>query len=495
MFKRSLLAFAMALVAGQASATVSTPDDRLGLGVTLYQGGYALIQDAREVSLKAGEQSIEFQGVSPQLVHDSALLEGAGVDVRERTFSYDLVSLQSLLKANIGQMVRLQLNSRYFGDTGDDPVIKEARLLALRDGAMIVKVSGEDDAVGQVMALPLTRYGDMVSFASVPDHLSESPTLSMTVASDSKRSIPMNLTYLASGYDWEASYVASFADDESLDLDAWVTLTNNTDLALDNARVQLMAGQLNRVSPRPRPEVLRMAAMDKARAKSEVQPQAVGDYQLYTLPRTVDLAGHQSKQTSLFEADQVAVTKRYELSLDLGHGQKGAKPNVMVELNNETEAGLGMPMPAGVMRFYEADSHGRQQFVGETRLPDLDRHQHFKARLGSSFALGVDNQALESPIRTGQLKGVLTLVNGGSADKTVDLLLQPVVTRANQPGTRTSLCDDGEYGREDRLKLDLDLADTAISIRGVTAESDGVCRLSLAIPGDSRAEVGYRANL
>lgn len=495
MFKRSLLAVAMALVAGQASAAVSTPDDRVGLGVTLYQGGYALIQDAREVSLKAGEQAIEFQGVSPQLVHDSALLEGAGVDVLERTFSYDLVSLQSLLKANVGQVVRLQLNSRYFGDTGDDPVIKEARLLAVREGAMILKVPGEDDAGEQVMALPIARYGDMVSFTSVPEHLSESPTLSMTVDSDAGGTAPMNLTYLASGYDWEASYVASFADDESLDLDAWVTLTNNTGLALDNARVQLMAGQLNRVSQRPRPEVLRMAAMDSVRAKSAVQPQAVGDYQLYTLPRAVDLAARQSKQTSLFEAEQVAVTKRYELSLDLTQVHKGAKPNVMVQLDNEAEAGLGMPMPAGVMRFYEADSEGRQQFVGEAQLPDLDRHQHFKAKLGNAFSLSIDNQALEVPVRNGQLKGVLTLANGGASTRRMDLLLQPVVTRANQPGTRTSLCATGSYHHEDRLKLDLDLDGTVISVSDVALEGDGVCRLSLDVPGDTRAEVGYQARL
>ena len=64
----------------------------------------------------------------------------------------------------------------------------------------------------------------------------------------------MELTYLSGGLSWQADYVAELAaDDASLDLNGWVTLTNRSGTAYRNAKLQLMAGEVNRGAPDLRP--------------------------------------------------------------------------------------------------------------------------------------------------------------------------------------------------------------------------------------------------
>ena len=95
-----LLASSMPVIAQD-----STPEQRNQLNVTLYQNGMALIQDSRTINLEQGIQNIRFQGVTPQIIADSALLAGTDINVLERNYTYDLISLEALLKASIGQKI------------------------------------------------------------------------------------------------------------------------------------------------------------------------------------------------------------------------------------------------------------------------------------------------------------------------------------------------------------------------------------------------------
>lgn len=488
-------------ITSTASAAVTTTDDRTELDLTLYQSGFAVIKDTRKIPVVEGVQDVQFESISPALISDSALLSGTGINVLERNYTYDLVSFQSLLEANIGKSVNLQLSGRYFGEGSDRMIwVQDATLLAVRDGFMIVKTRVLQDTLlktekERVLALPINRYSDMVSFNEVPETLSESPTLSMTLESDMGGSTPITLTYLSNGLDWEASYVANIKSDDQMSLNAWVTLTNDTDLPFDNANMQLMAGEVNRVSQGGgAPRRMEMMAMTDSAKRAPGASEQLGDYKLFKLPRKVDLAARQSKQVSLFRENSVSFEKGYEVPMRLTHGFEERKATVLMSLQNTEANGLGRALPAGIVRFYESDSEDKKQFVGEVRLPDLDKNQNFEAPIGKAFGLSVSNKVIAWNPQIGRIKGELVFANSQEHPAIVDLIIQSDQVRVNGSYTNVRWCEAEPFGNEKSLAsaVNFNFNGTGIELQSIKSENASACRFTFRVPGDVRVNLPYQ---
>ena len=63
------------------------------------------------------------------------------------------------------------------------------------------------------------------------------------------------------------------------------------------------------------------------------------------------------------------------------------KDNVQVfyRFRNDEKSGLGAPMPAGVVRVYQADSKGGLQFVGEDRIDHTPKDETLDLKIGNAF--------------------------------------------------------------------------------------------------------------
>lgn len=500
---KKLLAAAIGFTLATAShAAVTTVDERTSLNLTLYQGGFAVVQDIRNVPIVEGVQEIEFKDISSAIISDSALLSGPGVEVLERNYTYDLVSFQSILEAHVGKEISLQLNGRHFSESYERMIwVQDAKLLAVRDGYMIVKARNlnkdlKESRFDRVFALPISKYADMVSFSRMPDELSESPTLSMKINSGTEGFTALDLTYLTEGLDWEASYVANIQEEDRLDLNAWVTLTNNTDLPFDQASVQLMAGEVNRASHPGKgfmaPERMLMADAVQAR---KAGAENVGDYKMFSLDSTVSLAAKQSKQVALFREEAVRFEKSYQLPLRLVQSFEERKATVSVSIENDVQSGLGRPLPAGIVRFYEDDKSGRQQFIGEVRLPDVDRNQHFDAAIGKAFGISLSNKVVAWEPEQGRVKGEMTAANGSENPVVVDLLLQSERVRMGNSYQQMNWCEQGPFSNNTGIEpiVDFDFGDTGVEIVGVSLEANGACRMSIRIPSDSRVSIPYQS--
>src|SRR4030081_3097399 len=93
-------------------------------------------------------------------------------------------------------------------------------------------------------------YAESYRFPEVPANLYNRPTLLMSVPNSGARKQQVEASYLATNLSWNSDYVLTVGrDDKAADLDGWVTLTNNSGTAFHNARLQLVAGDLNRVQP------------------------------------------------------------------------------------------------------------------------------------------------------------------------------------------------------------------------------------------------------
>jgi hypothetical protein len=199
-------------------------------------------------------------------------------------------------------------------------------------------------------------------------------------------------SYLARSLSWVADYVLTVGrDDRTADIDGWVTVTNGSGTSFRNAQLQLVAGDLNRVKR----ELDVLAETAQLRAPAAAPPmsqEAFSEYHLYTLGRKTTINNAETKQVSMLGASAFPVVKRYVVDGNYSYyrgARTGAplKDNVEVfyQFTNEEKAGLGMPMPAGTVRVYQADSKGGLQFVGEDRIDHTPKDEKLNLKIGNAF--------------------------------------------------------------------------------------------------------------
>ncbi len=367
------------------SEIVSTLDDQESLAVTIYNQDLALIRDARKLSLQPGIQTLAFREVSAKIRPQTALLAAPGLRVLEQNFEYDLLTPKALLEKYVGQKVLLVKTHPTTGEETE----QEATVLSNGNGTVL-------------------RVGDHIEsgipgrliFPSVPENLRDRPTLTMLVESKNSDPQPVVLSYLTRGLSWQADYVAELGeDDTTLDLNGWVTLKNESGATYENARLKLVAGDVNRVQERRPQPVMRAMAFNAEGLPDSMAEESMFEYHLYTLARPTTIKEKQSKQVALMQADNVQVKKEFILdgqnyyySNKVGELGKKIKVGVFVELNNSKEAGIGQPLPAGIVRVYKKDSSGSLQFVGEDRIDHTPENETVRLKLGDAFDVTADKK-------------------------------------------------------------------------------------------------------
>jgi hypothetical protein len=360
----------------------TTLADQRELALTIYNDDLALVKDQRQVNLSAGTNRLAWRDVSARIRPETALLrsldDASGLRLLEQNFDFDVLTPQKLLEKNVGNTVTvIKTNPATGAETRET-----ATVLAANAGVVLQYADRIETGVPGRLA-----------FAAVPDNLRDRPTLVMTVADARAGVSRLELSYLTGGLSWRADYVAELsAREDKMDLNGWVTLTNQSGVSYPHAKLQFVAGDVNRVREEVSPQVLMRGAL--AMAKADAAPMAqenLFEYHLYTLGRSTTLADQQTKQVALLSATQVPVRKSLELHgaeyyyqgsyADLG---KKLKVAVFVEFDNKG-AGLGVPLPKGVMRLYKKDSAGNAQFVGEDAIDHTAKNDTVRLKLGEAF--------------------------------------------------------------------------------------------------------------
>ena len=385
-------ALAAALAAAAPVAAEERPvtlESQTGVAVTIYNGDLALVKDQRTVRLEQGRNLLGFIDVSGQMRPETALLRGGtGVDLRliEQNFNFDLLTPEKLLEKSVGQTVRV---GRTNPATGEETVV-EAKVLSAAQGVVL-----------QIGDRVETGVPGRLIFPAVPANLRARPTLVVELDSEkAAASAPVELSYLTGGLNWRADYVAELnAKEDRLDLNGWVTLTNTSGTSYREARMQLVAGDVNRVR-----DFLAKGAMPapaRATAAPEMREESFFDYHLYTLGRPTTIADNQTKQVALMSAGGVVATKEYRLTGGSYVYQQRiapiAKPKVAVtiEFANDQKTGLGVPLPAGVVRVYKRDGSGQVQFVGEDSVGHTPRGEKVRLNVGNAFDVTAERKQTE----------------------------------------------------------------------------------------------------
>jgi hypothetical protein len=374
----------------------STLDDQVDVAVTVYNSDIALIRDVRNVQLPSGSFDLRFMDiaatVNPATVHFRSLTEPAHLDVLEQNYEYDLLDPDKRLHKYVGRDVTLVQTRSENGTTKQEEV--KARLLSFNNGP-----------VWQIGKEIVTGLGaDHMRFPNLPESLYTRPTLIWTLENTGAARHRVEASYLAKSLSWNADYVLTVGrDDKNADLDGWVTLVNGSGTTFRHAKLQLVAGDLNRV----REAVGRMLMEDKVASRAAAEPrmaqEAFSDYHLYTLGRKTTINNKETKQVSMLSGTAIPIVKRYLVEGQAFYYRNASHPGaplkddvqVYYEFKNDQKAGLGMPMPAGTVRVYQADSKGGVQFVGEDRIDHTPKDETLKLKIGNAFDVTCERNQID----------------------------------------------------------------------------------------------------
>ncbi len=393
------LIFALLLAAVALPTTAAFAQDEAedpaadGQSVTIYNQGTALVQDRRTFNFREGETVINFTDVAAQIDATSvsfvSLTDPDNTVVLEQNYVYDLVGAEALYQRYLDEEITLVLS---------DGSEFNGILLSARGGSVIIQRQ-RDNAV---ILVETSSIRD-VRFPSLPDGLITRPTLRWTVASAGGDQ-QVELTYLTGGMNWTADYNLLLAtDNATLDLNGWVTLTNNSGTAYEDAQVKLVAGDVNRLPEQEYffeyEEALPQVAAADTAARGATQREFF-EYQLYEVNRRVTVGNNETKQVEFVSGTDVPARTYfvYDASpqffnygspiTDPGSGFTGVTDvQNYLEFDTGEEEGLGADLPAGRVRVYQEDVDGAALLIGENQIDHTPEGEQADIYLGNAFDL------------------------------------------------------------------------------------------------------------
>jgi hypothetical protein len=313
-----------------------------------------------------------------------------GVRVLEQNFQFDLVSTPKLLLKYVDKTISVERGY------GKETSIVTGTLLSAGDGLVLRSADGSVHALNGYAA---------VTFPDLPGRLITQPTLVWDLNSPVAGEQRARVTYQTGGITWWADYNVIFSDGRnansgSLDLAAWVSVINQSGASYRDARLKLVAGDVNRVQPEsPRSLGMAKGAMAMAEDGAGFAEKAFDEFHLYTLGRATTLPDNSTKQLELFEQARHIPARRllvYDALGAPGFGEPytqrdpGFAANTRVasylEFRNDTSSGLGLPLPAGRVRVSRLDADdGSLEFVGEDAIGHTPKDETVRLKLGNAF--------------------------------------------------------------------------------------------------------------
>lgn len=390
----SLYLLAFTALAGAANAEpLLLKNNGNSVSLSIYNQNLALVKDIRPAGLQIGTNEIVFDGVASEIQAETAIIYGDGIDVSEQNYSYDLMSYDNFINHSLGQTVTAVRTNPTTGEN----IYETATLIGSANGRPILKFSYGIDS----------NYPGRVVFDNVPAGMSNQPTLTAKLKSRDGGNRNLYLAYLTNGLSWKTDYVANVRSKTSLDLTGWVTISNNSGIDYNQAKIQLIAGDVNIVRPmmtRGVAKGMRLMAMsnaatdDMAMESVNIAPESINSYELYTLPNMTTIKDKQNKQIALIEKNDVKYEREFNITPPIYFGSHSQNefekrhPQITYVIKNVADSNLGISLPAGTVRFYENDKSGNLQFIGSNSINNTAKEDTLRLNLGDAFNISVSGK-------------------------------------------------------------------------------------------------------
>jgi hypothetical protein len=372
----------------QVTQARSTSAQREEVGITVYNQDFGLVREVRTIDAAAGRVALEFRDVSEQIEPQTVVIKSLGgqLHVLEQNYRYDLLSPQNLLEKYVGRKVKVY---RWNDKTGHEDAY-DADLLSVSQGT-VMRINGEITF----------NFPGRIAFPEIPQNLIAKPSLVWLLDSSGKQKV--EVTYLTRNLGWSADYVLVINDaDTAGDLVGWVTLNNTTGTTYENAKLKLVAGDVQRVQANGFRGALHATSRSESSKEDGFREESFFEYHLYTLERPTNLLNAEQKQVTLLEAQSLHIDKRmifygapYYYRGHYGQVVSNQKVGVYLDIQNTEANHMGMPLPKGTVRVYKADKSGAKQFIGEDAIDHTPRDEKIRIKMGEAFDVVGDRKQMD----------------------------------------------------------------------------------------------------
>ena len=395
--------------------------------LTIYNEQFAVVRNFLPLDLKSGTNHVEVTDITRHLEPDSVILrpldDKQKLQILEQNYRNDPVSQELLLSLFEGKTIDFQqtlqdgtkkivagkiIRSGYTPHTSAYPAYgqqyyyQQQAMVSGGGGQPVIEVDGK---------LQFSLPGQPL-FPALADDTVLKPTLSWELATDKPGPTRAEFSYVTGGMTWQADYnVVAPPKGDSLELVGWVTLDNQSGKTFSNARVKLMAGDVNKIQPPMNGVGAGIAGGSFARLETfsgtpPVTERNFDEYHLYTLQRPTTLHDRETKQVEFVRANGIESKSVYvydgvkidwnryngwqmeNIRGDSGFGTLwNPKVWVMREFKNSKANNLGMPLPKGRVRFYRRDDDGQLEFTGENTIDHTPENEMLRLYTGSAFDL------------------------------------------------------------------------------------------------------------
>src|SRR5512134_2807144 len=390
-----------------------------GIAPELYRNGgrgqlpgYAMVRHERELQLTRGRNTLRFTDVAalidPTTVTFESLTDAAGTSVIEQNFQFDLVNTEKLLQKYIDRAISVDQVRGSGVESFDGVLLSTAGGITLRR------------ADGSIQTLP---HNAGVRLPELPGGLITRPTLVWDVAASRAGAHKTRVSYQASGITWWADYNLTYSEGRNanachLDVGAWVSIINQSGASYTDAKLKLVAGDVQRVAPTGRalPQATALRASVAEDRAAGFEEKAFFEYHLYTLGRPTTLPDNSTKQIELFPVARRVPCEKilvyYGALPAYGFGPNpvtdrsygvatNRKVDVYLGFKNAKANNVGMPLPAGRIRVNKQDSaDGTLEFIGEDKIDHTPQDEKVQIKLGSAFDIVGERKQLNFTVDT-----------------------------------------------------------------------------------------------
>ncbi len=355
----------LALMAGAVPATAAT-------SVTVYSHDLGFVREDRVLESTRGDTVLI--DVPARIDFSSTRLVPRSGRVARMAYRFDVGSGDEALERARGSRVRAVLRGER---------VVEGTLVAT-DGAWLL-IRGDD---GTLHTAARTAVED-VSFSARGRSLVLEPSLEVVLDGSGNRT-EAELSYLTGGLSWNAEHVVVRRGEGTGTWSSGVTVSNTTGRDFVNATLKLVAGDPGRAgpSPMPMPKEMRMMATASEGA-ADLSEQTFSEYHLYALDRPATLRDREAQSLSMYERRDIKFRTRYRT-------MNGSPIRAQLDVANHDANGLGMPLPGGRVRFYEADASGALQFAGETVMRHTAERETLSLDVGAAFDLVAERREVSN---------------------------------------------------------------------------------------------------
>lgn len=415
----------MAVAAVSSFAATISPREKVEL--TVYNQDFALVKEERKAELNKGINSVRLEEVpayiDPTSVRIKSVNFPGSLRIIEQSYDFDTVSYGKLLEKYLGR--EIEIHQIVDAKTGEVR-IKQARLLSSgyspqprnRGFGMqqVYNYNYSGQPLFEIDGKIHTQATGTLVLPALPEGLILKPMLSWQLEAQKAGSQTVEVSYMTSGIQWIADYVALISpDDTQLDLTGWVTLDNRSGVAYESAKLKLIAGDVHILQPSVS-DIRIIGGLAKeasASASPQFKEKAFFEYHLYTLQRPTTIKDNEIKQIEFVTASKVSVKKRYvydgfQISQQYRNWDvisyrdrqefgtdSQTKVWVILEFKNSEENNLGIPLPKGRIRLYKEDEDKGQEFVGEDEIDHTPKDEEVTLYAGNAFDLVGERKQLD----------------------------------------------------------------------------------------------------